>query len=63
MSVFEHIKKENLDEIERLKKTIEDLKNQLKAKEETSSKIDDQPNIDQIKEDFKQAMQNQKQTH
>ena len=46
MSVFEHIKKENLDEIERLEKIIEDLKNQLKAKEETSSKIDDQPNID-----------------
>ena len=59
MSVFEHIKKENEQEFEAQEKTIEELKNKLKVFEEmkaSENKAEPDQNIDQIKEDHKQAM-------
>ena len=63
MSVFEHIKKENQQEIEVQEKIIEDLKTKLKAVEEQEKKAEPEQNIDQMKEDHKQALQKQRQTH
>ena len=56
MGAFEHIKKENLEEYEGLEKIIEDLKVKLKAAEEQEKKVEPDVNIDQIKEDHKQAL-------